>query len=96
MGPWIRLAVDDPYRLDITVRILREGRVLWAGSTSTGRLHRSLDELVAYLYRGVDFPRGVVLATGTSAVPGDDVTLLAGDEVVIDIDGVGTLANPVV
>jgi 2-dehydro-3-deoxy-D-arabinonate dehydratase len=97
VGPWIRLAsaVPDPYRLGIAVRILRDGGLVWSGQTSTARLRRKLDELVSYLYRGDVFPRGVILATGTSAVPGDDVTLQQGDEVVIEIEGVGTLANPV-
>ncbi len=97
VGPWIRLAsaVPDPYRLGIAVRILRDGGLAWSGQTSTARLRRKLDELASYLYRGDVFPRGVILATGTSAVPGDDVTLQQGDEVVIEIEGVGTLANPV-
>lgn len=97
LGPWIRLAgaVNDPYQLGIAVKILRGGEVLWTGETSTARLHRKLDELASYLFRGDVYPRGVILATGTSAVPGDDISLRQGDEVVIDIDGVGTLANPV-
>lgn len=97
VGPWITLAdaVADPYQLDITARIDRAGAPLWSGSTTTARLHRRLDELVGYLFRGDVFPRGVVLATGTSAVPGDDVTLLPGDEVTIGISGLGTLTNPV-
>ena len=97
IGPWIRLApaVADPYDLEISVEIRRGGEPLWSGATSTARLHRRLDELVSHLYRGDVFPRGVILATGTSAVPGDDVTLEQGDEVIIDIAGVGRLANPV-
>ncbi|MDT7723764.1 MAG: 2-dehydro-3-deoxy-D-arabinonate dehydratase [Actinomycetota bacterium] len=97
VGPWIRLAtaVEDPYQLGIRVRIERDSQVLWRGETSTARLHRKLDELTEYLFRGDVYPRGVVLATGTSAVPTDEVTLLDGDRVVIDIDGIGTLANPV-
>jgi 2-dehydro-3-deoxy-D-arabinonate dehydratase len=58
-------------------------------------LHRKLEELTDYLFRGDVYPRGVVLATGTSAVPGDEVTLRQGDRVVIDIEGIGTLANTV-
>jgi 2-dehydro-3-deoxy-D-arabinonate dehydratase len=96
-GPWLVLAgaVPDPYQLGIAVTIRRAGSVLWQGETSTARLHRKLDELATYLYRGEVFPRGAVLATGTSAVPGDDVTLREGDEVTIEIDGVGRLVNPV-
>jgi 2-dehydro-3-deoxy-D-arabinonate dehydratase len=97
LGPWLRLAdtVPDPYRLAIGVRIDRDGATRWSGQTSTARLHRKLDELVAYLYRADVFPRGAVLATGTSAVPGDDVTLQQGDEVTIDVAGIGSLTNPV-
>lgn len=97
LGPWIRLAgaVTDPYQLAIRVQILRDRRVLWAGETSTSRLHRKLDELTSYLFSADVFPRGVVLATGTCAVPDDDVTLQQGDEVMIEIDQVGRMANPV-
>jgi 2-dehydro-3-deoxy-D-arabinonate dehydratase len=97
LGPWLRLAdtVPDPYRLAISVRIEHDGALRWSGQTSTARLHRKLDELVAYLYRADVFPRGAILATGTSAVPGDDITLAPGDDVVIDIEGIGTLTNPV-
>ncbi|WP_326836561.1 fumarylacetoacetate hydrolase family protein [Amycolatopsis rhabdoformis] len=96
-GPEIVLAdaVADPYTLAITVRIDRAGAPLWSGETTTARLHRKLPDLVAALYRADFYPRGVVLATGTSAVPGPDVTLEAGDEVTISIDSVGTLRNPV-
>jgi hypothetical protein len=31
----------------------------------------------------------VILATGTSAVPGDDISLQQGDEVIIEIGGLG-------
>jgi 2-dehydro-3-deoxy-D-arabinonate dehydratase len=97
VGPWIVPAaeVPDPYALRIAVRIRRAGSLLWSGETSTARLHRTLDELAAYLYRGDVYPRGAVLATGTSAVPGDEITLRQGDEVDIEIDQVGRLANPV-
>ncbi|QRP49140.1 fumarylacetoacetate hydrolase family protein [Amycolatopsis sp. FDAARGOS 1241] len=96
-GPSIVLAsaVPDPYALAISVRIDRGGAPLWSGQTTTARLHRKLPDLVASLYRGDRYPRGVVLATGTSAVPGPDVTLQDGDEVTITIDGIGTLHNPV-
>jgi 2-dehydro-3-deoxy-D-arabinonate dehydratase len=75
--------------------IHRSGAMLWSGETSTSRLRRKLADLAAYLYRADVYPRGAILATGTSAVPGPDITLRAGDTVTISIEGIGTLANPV-
>jgi 2-dehydro-3-deoxy-D-arabinonate dehydratase len=97
VGPWIVLAdaVPDPYRLAITVEIHRSGAVLWSGQSTTSRLRRKLADLAAYLYCADVYARGVILATGTSAVPGPDITLRAGDTVTITIEGIGTLANPV-
>lgn len=87
--------VPDVSALAISVDVRREGTSAFAGSTSTAQLHRSLEELVSYLMRGMDFPAGAVLATGTGVVPDLGFTLLPGDRVEITIDGVGTLVNPV-
>ncbi|GAA3579704.1 fumarylacetoacetate hydrolase family protein [Amycolatopsis ultiminotia] len=96
-GPWIVPASElpDPYALGISVAIHRDGKLRWSGETSTSRLHRKLADLVSWLYRGDRYPHGAVLATGTSAVPGQDITLEAGDDVTITVDGIGTLHNPV-
>lgn len=98
LGPTLVPAweVPDARRLGITVEIRRDGGLVWAGATSTAFLRRSPEELVRFLYRGEVFPRGVVLSTGTSAVPGADVTLRHGDDVAIAVDGLGALANRVV
>jgi len=85
----------DPYTLDITCRIARDGRELFAGQTNTGQLHRRLDDLVAYLGRCGAFPSGAFLMTGTGIVPPDDVSLQDGDVVEIAISGLGTLRNTV-
>ena len=97
LGPWIVPAweVADPYGLTIHVQILRDQQQVFADSASTSTLHRRFEELVAYLFRGEVFPRGVILSTGTSLVPGGGFTLQPGDEVVIDITGLGTLRNVV-
>lgn len=93
--------VPDPRALDIAVTVLRaaegggEAAVAWAGRTSTSFLRRSLEDLVEHLFRQALFPQGVVLSTGTGLVPALDFTLLPGDEVAIEIGGVGRLANPV-
>ena len=97
IGPWIRLArsMVSLTQLDIVVEIRRSDTVVWSGGTSTARLHRPIEDLVAFLFRGERYPHGVVLSTGTSAVPGPDVTLRPDDEVVIDIDSIGQLRNAV-
>jgi 2-dehydro-3-deoxy-D-arabinonate dehydratase len=48
-----------------------------------------------HLFRDGSFPSGAFLMTGSGIVPGDDVTLEAGDEIEISIDPVGTLTNHV-
>ena len=52
-------------------------------------------ELAAYLFMECSFPQGVFMMTGTGIVPGDGFTLTSGDEVIITIDNIGTLRNPV-
>ncbi|MDX6417829.1 MAG: 2-dehydro-3-deoxy-D-arabinonate dehydratase [Trebonia sp.] len=98
VGPWIVPAweVPDPYALTIELSIARGGSTAWAGSASTGTLHRKIDELAAYLFRADEFPAGVILSTGTSLVPDLPFTLESGDQIRIRISGIGELANPVV
>jgi 2-dehydro-3-deoxy-D-arabinonate dehydratase len=81
--------------LDISVTVRRAGAVAWQAAGSTAQLHRSLTDLTSYLFRHVSFPHGVVLSTGTGLVPELDFTLAPGDEVAIEIDGLGRLANVV-
>lgn len=87
--------VNDVGALDIRLRVLRGGAVVFSGETNTRKMHRTLDELVGYLTRAMDFPGGAVLATGTGIVPDLDFTLLPGDRVEIVIDQIGELSNPV-
>ena len=98
LGPGITPAweVADPYSLGIRMQIERGGRVHWQGETSMREFNRRLEDLVAYLFREDDFPDGVILSTGTALVPESPFTLESGDIVTIDIDGLGTLRNPVV
>ena len=96
LGPAIALAGElDAADLSIALTIRRGAAVAYSGKTSTAAIHRSLDELAAYLGRADDYPHGAILLTGTGIVPGDDFTLQDGDEVLIEIEGVGTLCNTV-
>jgi 2-dehydro-3-deoxy-D-arabinonate dehydratase len=98
VGPGIRPAweLPEPTALGITLSIRRGSDVIFTGDTSTSLLHRSLPDLVEYLFRSAHFPEGAVLSTGTGLVPGLEFTLMEGDEVEIGIEGIGTLTNPVV
>jgi 2-dehydro-3-deoxy-D-arabinonate dehydratase len=87
-------APDTPF--DIALRVERGDEVAYAGTTSTTSLTRSFSDLAAWLTAALTFPVGVVLLTGTGIVPDESFSLRAGDVVTIDIDGIGTLTNPVV
>jgi len=80
---------------DISVTITRAGATVYTGTISTAAMRRSFDELVGYLFRELTHPAGVVLLTGTGLVPPDEVTLEPGDEVAVEIDGVGSLRHGV-
>lgn len=88
--------IPDPNALGIEVTVWREETVVWQASTSTARMHRSLAELTSFLFRGENFPDGVLLLTGTGVVPQIEFGLRAGDRVDVSIERVGQLSNVVV
>jgi 2-dehydro-3-deoxy-D-arabinonate dehydratase len=98
LGPVITLPAAMPARADIRIRmeLERDGIRIYEGETSIARMARGFEDLVDWLGRDNSFPNGVVLLTGTGIVPPDDFSLKSGDVVRIAIDGIGTLANPVV
>jgi len=98
LGPWITLGASEEAARAWTVRILiaRAGAAVFSGETKVGQLKRRFDELAGYLFRSQKFPHGAVLLTGTGIVPPDTFTLQPGDEVGIEIDGIGRLRNTVV
>ncbi|MFN8592374.1 MAG: fumarylacetoacetate hydrolase family protein [Thermomicrobiales bacterium] len=98
IGPVIVTTAElaDAGNLTIRLTIRRGGDVLFTDSTSTSRIHRTLDDLATYLVRCNDYPAGVYLMTGTGIVPPSEFTLQAGDEVSIEIEKIGTLTNPVI
>jgi 2-dehydro-3-deoxy-D-arabinonate dehydratase len=73
----------------------RTEQKVFEGETNTGRMKRSVAEIVPWLMRENDFPNGVYLLTGTGIVPPDSFTLQAGDRIDITIEPIGTLSNVV-
>lgn len=98
LGPSITLAsaMPDANQIGIKLRVIRSGETVFDDSTSTSEMARSFEHLMGYLGRDNTFPNGVYLLTGTGIVPDTSFTLAAGDEVLIEIDGIGTLSNTVV
>jgi 2-dehydro-3-deoxy-D-arabinonate dehydratase len=98
LGPVFVPAEDlpDPYALEMTCTITRAGRELFAGKTSTSRLHRRIETLIEYLLCANRVPCGSVLLTGTGIIVPQEAALLPGDVVTIAIPEIGELSNPAV
>jgi 2-dehydro-3-deoxy-D-arabinonate dehydratase len=97
VGPWITLGPPEAQAREWSIRatIERRGATVFAGGTSVGQIKRGFEELTHFLFRSQVFPHGAALFTGTGIVPPDTFTLEAGDEVAIEISGIGILQNPV-
>jgi 2-keto-4-pentenoate hydratase/2-oxohepta-3-ene-1,7-dioic acid hydratase in catechol pathway len=95
-GPWFTPAayVPDPNNLAIKLWV---NDVLKQNS-NTGRMVHGIAEQIAYLSRHVTLQPGDMIATGTPAGVGmpRGEFLKAGDDVRIEIEGLGTLTNRMV
>ena len=98
MGPYLVTAdeIEDPHSLNIGTTI--NGEVLQ--NSNTRELIFRIPELVAYLSSVFTFESGDIVSTGTP--PGVGMArkpprfLRPGDDVVVHIEGLGELRNPVV
>jgi 2-dehydro-3-deoxy-D-arabinonate dehydratase len=88
-------ALGDPYRLALTCRLWRAGRVLFEGTVKTSMLKRRCGELTRWLLRDNVIPPGTVVSTGTGILVPDQFALRNGDRVEISVPEIGTLANPI-
>ena len=77
--------LTDPYNLDMTCLVTRNGAKRFEGAVSTSRLHRKFEELTEYLLRANAVPAGSVLLTGTGIIVTEDAALAAGDTVSIRV-----------
>ncbi|MGH9662250.1 MAG: fumarylacetoacetate hydrolase family protein, partial [Bryobacteraceae bacterium] len=98
MGPWITSAeeIADPHNLDIRLTI--NGEVLQHSNTEN--LIFKVPDLIAYLSSVFTLEPGDVISTGTPSGVGFARTpprwLRPGDDVVVQVEGLGELRNPVV
>lgn len=86
--------LTDPYSLEMTCTIKRDGKIIFSGAVNTSKLHRKIETLIEYLYRANAIPSGSVLCTGTGIIVREEHALAAGDIVTITVPEIGTLSNP--
>jgi 2-dehydro-3-deoxy-D-arabinonate dehydratase len=79
----------------ISIKIERAKKEMFSNAIELNRMKRNLPELATWLYKALKFSTGSFLMTGTGIVPGNDFTLQAGDEISIEIEGIGVLKNSV-
>ena len=97
VGPRLvpRDEIDDPQRLSI--RAVLNGTTMQESSTSN--MVFGVADLIAYITRTITLEPGDLIATGTPAGVGafrdPPVFMQPGDEITIEIDGLGSLTNPV-
>ena len=97
MGPELVSAdeIPDPHNLRISCEV--NGRVLQDSSTS--QLIFRIPDLVAYLSQLITLEPGDIVSTGTPPGVGfarkPPIFLQPGDEVVVKVEGLGELRNPV-
>jgi 2-keto-4-pentenoate hydratase/2-oxohepta-3-ene-1,7-dioic acid hydratase in catechol pathway len=97
-GPWITTAdeIADPHALGISLEL--NGEVMQSSNTS--EMIFKIPELIAFLSSVFTLEAGDIITTGTPAGVGFGKKpprwLKAGDEMVVKIDGLGELRNPVV
>ena len=86
--------VPDPYSLQMSCQITRDGRVTFSGSVSTSKLRRTVEELVDHLTRSNKVPTPTVVLTGTGIIVEQESALRPGDVCTISVPQIGTLSNP--
>jgi len=87
LGPWIETEIDTS---DLAVRCLVNGQVRQDGSTRD--MVFPVEELIAHVSAFMTLEPGDVILTGT---PEGVSPLLPGDQVTVEIEGIGALQNQV-
>jgi 2-keto-4-pentenoate hydratase/2-oxohepta-3-ene-1,7-dioic acid hydratase in catechol pathway len=98
MGPWIVTSdeIEDPHHLNLKTWIDDELRQ----DSNTKHMIFSCFEMVEYLSKAMTLEPGDVISTGTPSGVGVKMKprgyMKPGQTVKIEIDGIGTLSNPVI
>jgi 2-keto-4-pentenoate hydratase/2-oxohepta-3-ene-1,7-dioic acid hydratase in catechol pathway len=97
IGPYIATRDEIPDPRSLSIRCILNGEAVQDGTTDD--MIFPVAELVSFLSSGMTLVPGDVILTGTPAGVGfardPKLFMKAGDEVSIEIEGLGTLTNPV-
>lgn len=98
LGPWLVTGdeIGNPHNLNLKTWIDDELRQ----NSNTGQMIFNCYEMIAYLSQAMTLEPGDVIATGTPGGVGVKMTprgyMLPGQTARIEIEGIGTLVNPVI
>ena len=98
VGPALvpRDQIADPQ--DLPIRAILNGETVQ--ESTTGNMVFGVAEIIEYVTRTITLEPGDLIATGTPAGVGafrkPPLFMKPGDEIMIEIDGIGSLTNPVV
>ena len=97
LGPWIVTADEVPDPGALSIRTVLNGEVMQ--DSTTRDMIFPVEELISFLSQSTTLFPGTVILTGTPPGVGfartPPVFLKPGDQVSVEIEGIGTLANPV-
>jgi len=97
VGPRVVPAAEVPDPQALPIRAILNGEVMQ--ESSTGNMIFGVAEIIAFASQAITLEPGDLIATGTPAGVGvfrkPPVFLQPGDEITIEIDGLGALTNPV-
>ncbi|WP_436934715.1 fumarylacetoacetate hydrolase family protein [Halovenus marina] len=95
IGPAIASAesIPDPHDLEIRMTVERDGEIIFEDAESTEEMLRAVEDLPSHITEHDDVAELTVLLTGGPFAPAD--TLQEGDQLVMEIDGIGRLENHV-
>ena len=97
VGPALVPAADVPDPQALRIRAILNGEVMQ--DSTTANMVFGVAEIVAFVSEAITLEPGDLIATGTPAGVGvfrdPPVFLRPGDEITIEIEGVGSLTNPV-
>src|SRR5277367_2350639 len=91
LGPWLVDAADVGDPMNLQLRTLVNGKVTQEGNTRD--MIFDIPALIAYLSEFMTLSPGDVILTGT---PEGLANVVAGDEVITEIEGIGSLKNTII